>query len=159
MPRNYDTTGHRPYYRIPDFVGGLSTNGTPFMRYVEVRAIVDGDGKVQQLEGPPLSHTMEFDKITEPVQVVDPATGKDIPGMTITKDLLQLYMLAFFRADQKRRDAEADAAEEAARAAQVAQAAAQAAAEEAAQAAQAAAEETAQAAQVAAEEAAQDVQP
>ena len=110
MPRNYDTTDHKPYPRVPRLTISYSPSGVPSIEYIEAIAVVDGNNQVQQLDGNTSSHVMDLASITEPVQIVHPATGQAIPGQTITSQALMLGILAFLRADQLRRDAQADAA-------------------------------------------------
>lgn len=106
MTRNYDTTTKTPYVRVPQIEIRYSPTAETKVTYVELMAIVDANDKVQHLDGVGVQVKMDLDSITEPVQCVDPQTGADIPGMTITKDQLMLGILAFIRADQIRRDAE-----------------------------------------------------
>jgi hypothetical protein len=73
-------------------------------------AVVDGDGVVRHTNDYMTENILQLSSITEPVQCVRPDTGADIPGMTATQQQLMLMLLAFIRADQKRRDAEQDAA-------------------------------------------------
>lgn len=113
MPRNYDTTSHKPYVRTVDVhmlypqagLSGASVN------YIERMAIVDGDGQVQHIDGSATQHIINFADIVEPAQAVDPATGADIPGKTYTRADLMMVTLAFIRQHQRTRDAAADGAQ------------------------------------------------
>lgn len=107
MPRNYDTTTKKPYPRVTQINIKYPTNGVPQIEYTEQMAIVDGDNVVQHLDGGAFSRTLDLAQITQPVQAVDPATGADIPGVTFTSNAVMLGLLAFLRADQKRRDGSA----------------------------------------------------
>lgn len=111
MQRNYDATSHKPYPRVTEVSIKYSAGGTPSITYLERDAVVDGDGHVQHLDGGAQWRTLDLTAITEPVQVVHPATGADIPGMTVTQQQVMLGLLAFLRADQRRVDALADAAQ------------------------------------------------
>lgn len=111
MPRNYDTTGHKPYPRITKIDITYSEAGIPAIEYVEQTAVVDGNGSVQHIGAGATRHTLDLASVTEPVQIVHPATGLPIPGQTVTSQQLMLGLLAFLRADQVRRDAQQDAAE------------------------------------------------
>jgi hypothetical protein len=108
MPRNYDTTSKRPYPRVTRIEIDYSPDGVPRIDYVEQVAIVDADRQVRHLALAPTRHTLDLSTVTEPVQIIHPATGEPIPGQTVTSQQLMLGLLAFLRADQKRRDAEAD---------------------------------------------------
>ena len=81
-------------------------NGVPQIDYTEQQAIVDTDGNVQHLATGSFNHSIDLTQITQPVQAVDPATGADIPGVSFTSNTVMLGLLAFLRADQKRRDGE-----------------------------------------------------
>jgi len=108
MHRNYDTTSHKVFPRVPEIRLFYPANGVPLVRYVELMAIVDGNGNVQHTDAGAVEHTLQIHQFTEPVQCVDPATGADIPGMKTSRAQLMLGLLAFIRADQKRRDAESE---------------------------------------------------
>ena len=108
--RNYDTTNHKPYFRVARVEISYSEAGVPGIEYIEQVAIVDGDNRVQHLSAQPSRHVLSLGQITEPVQIVHPATGQPIPGQTVTSQQLMLGLLAFLRADQVRRDAVLDAA-------------------------------------------------
>lgn len=105
MPRNYDTTNHKPYPRITLVEIKYDRAGVPTAEYVEQLSIVDGDGKVQDLDDSANRYALDFNSITEPVQHVDPATGEFIHGQLATKQQVTLCLLAFLRADQLNRDA------------------------------------------------------
>lgn len=104
--RNYNTTNHMAYPRVTRIEIDYNEQGEPFIIYTEQMAIVDGSGKVCHLKGEATKHRLDLTQIAQPVQVVHPATGEDIVGMTATRQQVELSMLAFVRADQKRRDAE-----------------------------------------------------
>jgi hypothetical protein len=103
--RNYDTTNSRPYPRVTKIEILYPSNGVPQITYVEQMAIVDGDGAVQHLSQGATAHVLDLSLIPQPVQVVHPDTDAQIPGLTVTVDDAELHLLAFLRADQKRRDA------------------------------------------------------
>ena len=104
MPRNYDTTSHKPYPRITEITIRYTTSRIPSIEYVEQMAILDGNGNVQHLDASTSRHVLDLNKITEPVQVVDPATGQPIANQTVTQQQIMLGLLAFLRADQNKRD-------------------------------------------------------
>ncbi len=108
--RNYDTTNSKPYPRISRVEIAYAESGLPIIVYVEQMAIVDGDGKVQHLALQSTRHALDLAAISEPVQIVHPASGQPIPGQAVTSQQLMLGLLAFLRAYQVRRDAEADQA-------------------------------------------------
>jgi len=110
MPRNYDTTGHKPYHRITKTEITYSAHGTPAIEYVEQLAVVDGNNEVQHIGAGATRHALDLASIAEPVQIVHPATGAPIPGQTVTSQQLMLGLLAFLRSDQVRRDAQDNAA-------------------------------------------------
>ena len=107
MPRNYDTTAHKPYPRVTEINIRYAASGSAEAEYTEVMAVVDGNGSVQHLDHGAARYKLDMDAITEPAQVVNQATGADIPGQTVTRQQLMLGIFAFVRADQVRRDAEA----------------------------------------------------
>lgn len=104
MSRNYDARESQVFVRVPQVEIRYDKNNVPDITYVELFAIVDGDNKLQHLDGVGVQVRLDINKITEPVQCVDPITGEPIPGMSVTKEQLVLGLLAFIRADQKRRD-------------------------------------------------------
>ncbi len=110
MPRNYDTTTQNPYPRITEVTISYPQSGDPAVEYVERMAIVDGNGHIQHLDNGSTRNVLDLSSINEPAQVVNPATGQPIHGMTATRQQVMLGLLAFLRADQVRRDAEVDAA-------------------------------------------------
>lgn len=112
MPRNYNTTDHKPYPRITDIAIAYSPAGVPSVQYVEQTAVVDGSGQVHHIGTDATRHTLELSAITEPVQIIHPATGEPIPGQMITSHQLMLGLLAFLRADQLRRDTALNDAEQ-----------------------------------------------
>ena len=109
--RNYDTTTHKPYPRVTRIVIEYPESGIPVVTYDEHTAIVDGDNRVQMLAATGQQHVLLIDpaKFAEPIQIVHPSTGADIPGQSITLQQIMLGVTAVVRADQLRRDAEADA--------------------------------------------------
>lgn len=110
MPRNYDTTTQNPYPRITEVTISYPQSGDPTVEYVERMAIVDGSKNVQHLDNGSTINVLDLAAINEPVQIVNPATGQPILGMAVTRQQVMLGLLAFLRADQLRRDADADAA-------------------------------------------------
>lgn len=109
MPRNYDTTGHKPYPRITKIEIAYSEDGASSVEYVEQMAVVDGDGKVHHIGSVASRHTLNIDAVPDPLQIISPATGQPIPGHTVTRQQLMLGLLACLRADQLRRDAQDEA--------------------------------------------------
>lgn len=105
--KNYDTTSGLPYTRVSEVAIRDYGNGNISIEYSEKEALLDAAGKVHPLTDAINKYVLDLSQITEPVQAVDPATGADIPGLTFTKNQVFLGILAFIRADQKRRD-EAD---------------------------------------------------
>lgn len=105
MPRNYDTTGHKPYPRVIEINISYPSVGVPRIEYIECMAVVDGNSTVQHIGASATRHTLDLAFVTEPVEIVHPATGQPIPGQTVTSQQLMLGLLAFLRADQLRRDA------------------------------------------------------
>jgi len=110
--RNYDTTKGLPYPRITKIEIDYSADGKPRIEYVERLAIVDSSGKVQHLDAYLTYHVLDLNTMTDPVQIVNPATGEPIPGATATGQQVMLGMLAFLRGDQLARDSMADAAQQ-----------------------------------------------
>jgi hypothetical protein len=102
--RNYDTTTGTPYPRVPKIEIEYSESGVPRVEYMECMAILDSDGIVRHLDGPLTRNVLDLAGISEPVQVVNPTTGEPILGQTATVQQIMLALLAFLRADQKRRD-------------------------------------------------------
>ena len=110
--RNYDTTVGLPYPRVTRIEIEYATNGRPLIEYVERLAIVDSSGQVQHIDAGATRHTLDLSAITEPVQIVNPATGEPISGATTTGRQVMLGLLAFLRANQLRLDNLAEAAQE-----------------------------------------------
>lgn len=106
MPRNYDTTNHKPFPDIIEAVVRYNAAGVQSIEYTEQDAVLDGEGKVRHLSSGTVRYVLDMSKISEPVDCVDLQTGAVIPGMTATSSRLQLDLMAFIRADQRRRDAE-----------------------------------------------------
>lgn len=104
MPRNYDTTNHKPYPRVTLIEIKYDRAGVPTAEYVEQMAVVDGNGEIQHIDGTERRHALNLSLITEPVQVPDPATGKPIPGKFTTREEMMLGLFAFLRADQINKD-------------------------------------------------------
>ena len=122
---NYDTTGNKPYIRTKELVIRYSEEGVPEIYYLQAWAIIDGNGKVHQLNRPEMLTRMDWDALPDVMPHVHPATRAPL-GSSVTKGMLMLDMLAAVNQDQILKIAQAAAA--------AAAAAAQAAAE--AQAAQ-----------------------
>jgi hypothetical protein len=104
---NYNTTLGLPYIRISEISIKDYGNGNMDLVYYENEAIRDTNGIVYHLTDKIQKFALDLSNFAEPVQAVDPATGSDISGMTFTSNQVLLGILAFIRADQKRR-AEAD---------------------------------------------------
>ena len=102
--RNYDTTKGLPYPRITRIEIEYATDGKPQIEYVERQAIVDASGQVQHIDAGATRHTLDLSAITEPVQIVNPATGEPISGATTTGRQVMLGLLAFLRSNQLRID-------------------------------------------------------
>lgn len=100
---NYDTTIGLPYIRVSEVAIRDYGNGNISIEYFEKEALLDANNKVHHLTDVADKYVLDLSQITEPVQAVDPATGADIPGLTFTKQQVFLGILAFIRADQKRR--------------------------------------------------------
>lgn len=130
---NLDTTGNKPYIRTKELIIRYSEEGVPTIYYLQAWAIIDGNGKVHQLNRPEMLTSMDWDALPDVMPHVHPATRAPL-GSSVTKGMLMLDMLAAVHQDQTLKIAQAAAAQAAAEAAQ---AAAQAeAAQAAAQAAQ-----------------------
>lgn len=102
--RNYDTTNGLPYPRVSRIEIDYAEDGTPRVEYVERMAIVDTGGSVRHIDSGVSRHRLDLAAISEPVQMVNPATGEEIPGQTTTVQQTMLALLAFLRADQNLRD-------------------------------------------------------
>lgn len=105
---NYNTTLGLPYTRVCEVSIRDYGNGNLALEYFEKEAMLDANGVVHHLTDKIDKHVLDLALITQPVQAVDPATGDDIIGMTFTSTQILLGILAFIRADQKRRDAESN---------------------------------------------------
>lgn len=104
MQRNYDTTNGLPYPRVTRIVIDYPESGIPVVEYTERTAIVDSSGTIRRLDDAGQRIVLEVPPPLEPIQVVNPATGADIPGMTTTVQDTMLNVTAIIRRDQKRRD-------------------------------------------------------
>ena len=106
MARNYDTTTQKPYPRISGVHISYPATGMPLLTYTERDAIVDSDGQVHFLDSGERQCTVEIDmsKRDDPIQIVNPATGAAIPGMTTNIKQIIMCITAMIRADQVARD-------------------------------------------------------
>lgn len=105
MPRNYDTTNGLPYPRVTDIAIKYRETGELFVHYRERMAIVDAGGVVRLLDGGETEHALSLP--LQPVGLVNPATGAQIPGSTTVPSLL-MNVTAMIRRDQLLRDGEAN---------------------------------------------------
>lgn len=64
--RNYDTTGHKLFPRVPEIRIFYPPDGQPHVKYVECTAMVDGDGKVRHTDGAAAEHTIDLEKSPSP---------------------------------------------------------------------------------------------
>ena len=103
MARSYDTTLGLPYPRVGRILIDYPESGAPTVEYIERTAIVDAAGDVRLLDGVGTTHRMQIPALTQPVQLVDPATGALMGGTTTVRDLL-LGITALLRRDQLLRD-------------------------------------------------------
>lgn len=103
MPRNYDTTNNLPYPRVTRIIIDYPESQAPTVDYVERTAIVDSSGAIRMLDGGGQQVRMQVPGATEPVGLVDPATGASIPGSTTVQELL-MGITAMIRRDQLLRD-------------------------------------------------------
>lgn len=106
MPRNYDTTTHKPYPRITRIEIDYAADGAPHVEYVEQMAVVDGDGKVRHIDNTLSRNVLNPMLLNDPAQIVDPNTGIAIAGQMVTQQDLMLGLLAFLRADQIQKETE-----------------------------------------------------
>lgn len=104
MPRNYDTTNGLPYPRVTRIVIDYPESGIPLVEYTEHTAIVDSGGTIRRLNDVGQRIMLQVPPPNEPVQVINPATDADIPGVTTTVQQTMLGITALIRRDQKRRD-------------------------------------------------------
>ena len=110
MDRNYDTTTHKVFPRVPEIRIFYPADGTPRVTYIELMAIVDGDGKVQHTCPGEVEREMRLHRLPSQVQCMTPDTRTPIPGKFSSRQDLMLHMLAWINADQELADADADAA-------------------------------------------------
>jgi hypothetical protein len=82
-------------------------DGTSTVDYIERTAIVDSAGAVRLLDGGGEKFRMHLPEPTQPVGLVSPATGAQIPGSVTVQSLL-VGMTAMCRRDQLLRDGETD---------------------------------------------------
>lgn len=104
--RNYDSTSKKPYPRVSEVHITYPTEGNPLLTYTERDAIVDADNNVHFLDTGIRQCTVALDlsKRKEPIQIIHPATGNAIPGLTTSLEQIILSITAVIRADQFARD-------------------------------------------------------
>ena len=104
--RNYDASEvGNPYTRVPEIQISYAPDMSATIKCKEVLAIKTLNGDFLQLsdEGE-LSFNLSGSDYSESVQIVNPATGADVPGMTVTIQQVMLSILAVIRSRQKIRD-------------------------------------------------------
>ena len=107
MPANYDSTLPGALFRrFPTILINYPTALTASIRAEEVDAVKTTDGSVLPVRS---TRTLIVDvapsDFATVLQLVDPTTGANIPGGTMTVQALMLGMLAFLRKEQLRLDA------------------------------------------------------
>lgn len=106
MSANYDSTAAGALFRrIPQITINYPTALTASVRAEEVDAIKTTGNQVFQIRGTrTLMKEIAPQDFSEVLQLVDPTTGANIPGQTMTVQALMLGVLAFLRKEQKRLD-------------------------------------------------------
>lgn len=108
MPTNYNSTAAGALYRRIDRITiDYPTALTASIRANETDAVKGADGASYKVRD---TRTIAVDvapaDFSTVLQLVDPTTGADIPGATMTVQALMLGMLAFLRVEQKALDAQ-----------------------------------------------------
>lgn len=112
MPRNYNSVAiGDSYVRAPLVEIRYPGPMTAHVRIIEAEAVKMKDGTVRELVAQlgQLEWTVGPADMGQVLQLVDPDTGADIPGATMTNQQLMLGLLAAIRARQKLADAQQDA--------------------------------------------------
>lgn len=104
---NYNTKNGLPFPRVSNIYLSYPTNGKPLLTYTERMAIADAGGQVHFLDTAPQQCTIEIDfsQANEPIQLINPETGDNIPGMVSSLQELLLGLTAVIRVDQIAREA------------------------------------------------------
>ena len=105
--RNYDSSEVGvPYTRIPEVVIDYPMPLTAIVNCTEVDSLKLADGELLQY-GSPGQFTFQINPndMGEVIQLVDPTTGHDIPGATMTVQQIMIGILGVIRSRQKLRDA------------------------------------------------------
>jgi len=100
--RNYDSSQVGvPYIRVPAIQINYPQPLHAAIRFQEVEAVILADGSPRQLnELGERSFTVSPSQMSDVIQLVDPTTGVDLPGQTMTVMQLMLGMLAVIRREQ-----------------------------------------------------------
>lgn len=106
MPANYNSTQPGAVYRrINRITIEYPTPLTASVRANETEAVVEiGGGVAHKRDTRSLAVDVAPADFSRVMQLVDPTTGADLPGATMTVQALMLGMLAFLRAEQRRLD-------------------------------------------------------
>lgn len=102
--RNYDSSQVGvPYIRVPLLQIEYPQPLHASVRISEVEAVQLADGSIRHLnELGEISFTVLPSGMADVLQLVDPTTGADIPGATMTVQSLMLGILAMVRREQKK---------------------------------------------------------
>lgn len=100
--KNYDSSAVGvPYIRVPSIQISYPQPLHATIRFQEVEAVILADGSTRQLnEMGERSFNVTPGQMADVIQLVDPTTGLDIPGHTMTVMQLMLGMLAVIRREQ-----------------------------------------------------------
>lgn len=100
--RNYNSSAVGvPYIRVPTIQISYPQPLQGNIRFQEVEAVILADGSTRQLnELGEKSFSITPAQMQETIQLIDPTTGADIPGQTMTVMQLMLGILAVIRREQ-----------------------------------------------------------
>lgn len=102
--RNYDSSQVGvPYIRVPSIQIEYPQPLHASVKLSEVEAVMLADGSIRQLnELGEISFMVTPAGMADVLRLVDPTTGDDIPGATMTVQQLMLGILAMVRREQRK---------------------------------------------------------
>lgn len=102
MPTNYDaSTVGVPYVRVPTIQIRYPKPLHGYVTFQEVEAVLLADGTIRQIgDLGEKSFEIKPEDMADVLQLVDPNTGSNIPGATMTVQNLMLGILAIIRREQ-----------------------------------------------------------
>lgn len=108
MPKNYNPSSGKSYQRVVDLRITYPTDAPPSFSFKEGKALLDSTGKPEMLAEAvqEFSFTLDVTKATDPIPMINPATGDVIPGQTTNLQQIMLVLTALTRKCQNERDSQ-----------------------------------------------------